>query len=720
MVAGLGLSGGKTLALAGGSAASAAAARARASEGAAQPGTGPVGEERTWLAADIVSGEDYLKDYTLRGVGEHIELWVASGEDEISIDTRFPEGDCRNDGRVLVTDEQVTYFIDEFDNNIYPIQAEAFSVPPDRDGSAATLPELADLPADYYVGDGDNIVVLVDNIRDENFYDVNHRISIGGFFYSLYNEYFDRNVMTIDAFDWLHRTGANPPNEPSTDLCTNAQARPYDYEQTFAHEYQHLLEYYEDPDETTWLNEGLSDYAMRITGYSNPRVPVTETGFDAGVQCLLGYLSVQTEANPIPFADGGPENSLNLWGDQGAEEILCDYGAAFTMMEYLAGRYGDELLSELHRDDANGFESLQRLLEEYDTGVDVRDVVHDWSAMLALDSVLDANGGRLLGASDDPRHLRSRDAGNYRTPTVDASTNWDENDAYDTPGAPPNGSDYVRLRGADGSYLSLADLSSLSFDGAETLPPAPVEWIVDENPPDHEGDPALYSGSGPGFDRAIVRPVTVPAEDPTLTFETRFETEEFWDFGFVQVSTDGGQTYTSLANELTTAEADPGAIEPVQENLPGFTGNSGGWVTTSFDLSAYAGQEILLSFRYVTDPAVDLPGWWIDDVTVGGELLSDGTSLEGWSTPTEINPVEVEGFTVQLVAYSSTDDQLPALLSRVELGAGDVVDLGGLAGQQAGYDVVAAIVSYNESTESITQYAPYTLLANGVLQPGGS
>ncbi len=40
-----------------------------------------------------------------------------------------------------------------------------------------------------------------------------------------------------------------------------------------------------------------------------------------------------------------------------------------------------------------------------------------------------------------------------------------------------------------------------------------------------------------------------------------------------------------------------------------------------------------------------------------------------------------------------------------------------LIGNHAG--TVAAIVTYEESTESITAYAPYQLKANGVLQPGG-
>ena len=73
--------------------------------------------------------------------------------------------------------------------------------------------------------------------------------------------------MTIDAFDWLHRTSANPADEPTADLCTSRPARPNLYEGTFAHEWQHLLHYYTDPFETTWVNEGLSDYAQTLTGY---------------------------------------------------------------------------------------------------------------------------------------------------------------------------------------------------------------------------------------------------------------------------------------------------------------------------------------------------------------------------------------------------------------------------------------------------------------------
>ena len=54
---------------------------------------------------------------------------------------------------------------------------------------------------------------------------------------------------------------------------------------------------------------------------------------------------------------------------------------------------------------------------------------------------------------------------------------------------------------------------------------------------------------------------------------------------------------------------------------PNCTGNSGGggsgeWIEESIDLSPYAGQEILVRFEYVTDAAVNLAGFMVDDIRV--------------------------------------------------------------------------------------------------------
>jgi hypothetical protein len=678
-----------------------------------------VGELRNWLGLDFENGFFYRKQYQLRGIGEHIEVWVAEGLQgptgfPPSNDLDFLPGDCRNGERTIVTDEQVQYLVSEFDNNIFPKESAAFSIPPNRSGTSAVLG-----PPNYHpTGDGDNIVVLIDNVRDENFYDFNNTQGfsyVAGFFSSQLNGLFDRNIMTIDGFDWLHRTGAEPPHEPIPgDNCNSAPARPFLYEGVFAHEYQHLLESYEDPDEVNWVNEGLSDWAQTLTGYVDPATPITEIGFDSHVQCFLGWLGVQTEANPNP-RPGGPENSLTIWGDQGDGEILCDYGAAYTIMEFLAGRYGQDFMSALHREDANGFAGLQAVLNQFGAQTAVLDVLHDWAAMVALDAFID-DGGKIRGRADED---------DFQTPTLNASINWDTPHAYSTPGAPPNGSDYVRLRDSSGNYLRARDVDSISFNGSSTLPSLPVEWTVDANPPMHAGDPALYSGTANNLDRAIVRSVMVPAGSPTLTFESLWNLELGWDFGFVQVSTNGGATYQSISCTDTTSAHDPGAIPPIVANLPGFTGYPGGWRNETCSLSAYAGQTILLSFRLMTDPAVQgdspavPPGWWVDDVAVGGTLISDGSTLAGWQSPTQIRPVPVSGFTVQLIGYGGNG---PGVIGTLELNSNfDSTLTGGqlrrIIGNQA--EVVAAIITYDEPTETIMQYACYTLTVNGVTQPGG-
>ncbi|MDQ3767717.1 MAG: immune inhibitor A [Actinomycetota bacterium] len=682
---------------------------------AARAGAPPVvGDDRAWLALDDAQDAIYLKNYRLRGVGDKIEVWVAHDRDEVSKNINFQPDDCRNGERTRITDAQVNYLIDEFDSNMFPVESQAFSIPPDRDGTNAILPGEVDLPANYYQGPGDRIVVLIDNVRDDNFYDMdneNNFTYIAGFFYSLFNELVDRNVMTIDAFDWLHRTGANPPNDPDPgDPCANAPGRAFLYEGVFAHEYQHLLEYYEDADETAWLNEGLSDYAQTITDYVDPSLPITDQEFDSHVQCFLGFLGRETAANPIP-GGGGPENSLTAWEDQGDDEILCDYGAAYTMMEYLADKYGPGFMRNLHRDDANGLKSLGKLLANRSAGVSAADTVHRWAAMVALDEVL--GGGATLNGGD---------TADYQTDTLAARINFSTKHAYSKDGAPPNGSDYVRLRDDAGHFLAADAISQVKFNGTSSLPSLPIEWKVDRKPPHHEDNPALHSGSGPNFDRAIVKRVRVPKGNPELSFRTKWKTEEGWDFGFVQVSTDNGKTYKSLGNKDTTDTADPGAISVIKQNLPGFTGNSKGWRTERFNLAKYAGSRVLLSFRYVTDPSVDLPGWWIDEVKVGRNSISQGKSLAEWRSMSEVRRKPISGFTVQLVAYTDAGDE--AWIADIPLGPrfdGSLsgAELTGAIGDTA--ETVAAIVTYDEPTEAISpvQYAPYRLKVNGVLQPGG-
>ena len=681
-----------------------------------------IGEERVWFALDDTLGF-YRKRFTLRAKRNNIEVWVASPVNRTlpggtANGINFLAGDCRNGVRTTLTDTQVNYLAQQFDENILPKESATFSVAPNRDGSHF-VPGSAGAPLEGVsadpTGEGDDTVVLLDNVRDENFYDLNNSQSftrIAGFFSSGLNELFDRNIMTIDAYDWLHLTGADPPHEPSTNPCTNAPGRPFLYEGVFAHEYQHLLEYYENDAEVSWVNEGLSDWAQTLTGYVDPSRPVTAKGFDNHVQCFLGYLRQQTLFNPIPREASGPENSLTLWEDQGPAEILCDYGAAYTMMEYLAGQFGSNFMTTLHREDAIGLAGLDVVLDQFGSARDSDEIIHNWAVMVAIDGLL-----------DDGRNLQGGTKSRYRTPTLDATIDWDNPHAFSTPGAPPNGSDYIRLRNAAGNPVGVKDIDSIQFNGAATHTPRAHDWSVDPNPPGQTGDPALYSGTGDNRDEAIVRSVAVPTgAGASLTFNARWNLEEDaggpWDFGYVQVSTNGGLTYQSLTCTDTRTDHNPGAIPSVVANLPGFSGDSAGFRPQTCSLAAHAGQTVLLSLRTINDPSVQgtdpttPAGFWVDDLAVGGTSISDGSSLAGWQSPTEISPIPVNGFTVQLVAWK-TKSNTPVAITRLQLDANFDVTVTGqqlqkvLGGTRA--DFVGAIITYDEPTESIADYAPYTL-----------
>ncbi|WP_337062537.1 hypothetical protein [Kineococcus sp. G2] len=670
-----------------------------------------VGDQRDWPSlvdggvtpdGEAVESAVTVQGYTLRGLGDNIEVWVAD-------DLSFPEGDCRNTTGggelVTVTDEQVANFVEEFDETIYPVESEVFSVAPLRDGSAAVLGELVEqpdggtYPEGYWTGQGDRTVVLVDNVRDQNYFDPtneNGRTYIAGFFYSLFNDLVDRNVMTIDGFDWLHRTGDNPPDdsrEPDYLECADYLQRSglgepaaRTYEGTFAHEYQHLLEHYADPDEVSWVNEGLSMWSEALLGFSNPAPAPNTDEADSYLATFLGF-------NDQP-AYGGPEQSLTLWGDQGAPEILADYGSAYAFMLYLHGRFGgDEFMTALHNQPEGGLAGLDAVLRERGYDVRSQDVLHDFLAAMAVDAALDA------GAK-----VKRGDAAALQVPAMSARVNWDSPQAYDSPGAPVNGADFVRLRDPAG-YV---DRGLVTFKGSNTYPTTPVEWVQD-------GD-ELYSGSGDGFDRGIVREFTIPVEDPTIGVDLQVDTEEGWDFAVVQVWDEAAGDWVSLASEATTTEADPGADPRITAELPGLTGEVSG--TQTFDASAYAGQTVDVAIRYLTDGGVAEPGVRVQGVSVGGQPVADATDLSTWSSLSEAHPTEVAGWTVQLVGTSGKRVSVVELpVVRTPWGFTTVTSVKHALGFTP--EVAAVLVTADDPSESITSYATYELCVNGVLQPGG-
>lgn len=159
------------------------------------------------------------------------------------------------------------------------------------------------------------------------------------------------------------------------------------------------------------------------------------------------------------------------------------------------------------------------------------------------------------------------------------------------------------------------------------------------------------------------------ADAPAFAAQFSFDTEEGYDHVIVEARTAGGTNWTTLAD---AADGTPGDVETLSEvpaeceagflleehpqlanyltlanpcvpsgatgDWNSFTGSSGGWAPVSYDLSAYAGEQVELSVSYVTDPATGGTGLIVDDtklVTVASESDAEGfeEGLGAWSVP---------------------------------------------------------------------------------------
>ncbi len=173
-----------------------------------------------------------------------------------------------------------------------------------------------------------------------------------------------------------------------------------------------------------------------------------------------------------------------------------------------------------------------------------------------------------------------------------------------------------------------------------------------------EGTYAAYSGTGDAFDSTATREVPVPADttEATLAFDAWYDTEQDWDYAFLEVSTDGGGTW----NDVLTSVSDDAANDQSGFNSDGMgiSGTSGAgrladwytgrpapvWVPVTADLSEYAGQTVQLRFEYVTDGASHGLGFEFDNLQLGSftdgvETASDWTFDSGFhqTTGTDVN-----------------------------------------------------------------------------------
>ncbi len=117
----------------------------------------------------------------------------------------------------------------------------------------------------------------------------------------------------------------------------------------------------------------------------------------------------------------------------------------------------------------------------------------------------------------------------------------------------------------------------------------------------------------------LFEPISLDVDNPVLRFWTNYETQAGFDGGVIEISPDGGTTWTFVDVSQTFRNGYPSPVDYstfVIPNLEAFTGTSDGWEDVFVDLSDWKGEDVLIRYRFGTNATVGGTGWWIDDVEV--------------------------------------------------------------------------------------------------------
>lgn len=344
-----------------------------------------------------------------------------------------------------------------------------------------------------------------------------------------------------------------------------------------------------------------------------------------------------------------PDTQLTFW--PAVEDSAIHYAAAELFFSYLLDHYGGrQRASNLLAQQEDGIGGVEAYLEEFGKTFD--DIFADWAAANWLDT----------------------EDGRYSHPGVEArtraSTRITAGDGRGDVGQ--FGTDYLEVTGSGVLTFDAAEEVGLGITGADG-----AFW---------------WSNRGDGIDTKLTREVDLrDVQEATLRFRTWYEIEKGWDYAYVAVSSDGGETWRALPGQVTTD------YNPVDTAYgPGYTGESGGWVEEKVDLTAYAGQKVLLRFEYVADDASSLTGLAVDDIQIPEIGFVDkadadgGWDAEGFERVTR--PLR-QLFTVQVI-----EEGTPPKVTRVRLDTANEAEIS-LSGP--------AVIAVSGATRGTAEKASY-------------
>ncbi len=148
-------------------------------------------------------------------------------------------------------------------------------------------------------------------------------------------------------------------------------------------------------------------------------------------------------------------------------------------------------------------------------------------------------------------------------------------------------------------------------------------------------------------DQRLISPaVTLPSDQLPLSlqFWNRQQMESAttgcFDAGLLEISSNGGSTWTQVTGPAILNRAYDGAISTQYSNPLGgmnaWCGNPRDWENYIIDLNAWAGQTVQFRWRVGTDTSVAATGWHVDDIKVQAcetEVKDDTIFANGFEAP---------------------------------------------------------------------------------------
>lgn len=120
-------------------------------------------------------------------------------------------------------------------------------------------------------------------------------------------------------------------------------------------------------------------------------------------------------------------------------------------------------------------------------------------------------------------------------------------------------------------------------------------------------------------DQSLLFNIGVVDAGTILSFQHSYNTDPGRDGGVIEFTEDG-ENWFDAENDFIENGYNGEVTDNPTTTLNGramFTGNSDGFITSQIDLTRFAGQDLIVRFRFASDRRFQQDGWYVDDLKVG-------------------------------------------------------------------------------------------------------